>query len=716
MTPAQFLAERLKLSAIPPTAAAFAGIRAMTVQQARAKGHELHKKSSDGFLIPYYSAEGKPLKMFRWRNPRGKPKYKYTQPKGTGCWVYFPRVKGLNWKKILADPEILVYIVEGELKALSVCLAGVPAVALGGVWNYSLNKELLPELRRLAEGGRPIYIAFDSDAEDKPGVAAARHWLMRTLLDQRGQPAIVRIPHLPDPASPDKTGADDLVRITKLKDAKLLDYLDDLTAKDPFALAMYERNSKYVVDENTAEIIKLSDRNAYSYSSFCNVLEPYAVPALTKKGEPTQASAGHVWLGWPSRNMVAGRVYKPLSQDVSDITYAHEDGKRYLNNWLGWASEPQPDPEGVAKYWTRLLDHLFQAQHNESTREKEHRERCRRWFEMWWAYPVQHPGAKLHTVSVLLGHQGGGKSLVGDMVGWAVYGEHFQSISQKELESDFNAIYTANKSLVMGNEITARDYGKKRDVSEFLKAVITDPNILVNEKKEKKYKIQNLINLYLTSNYGDSFFLDDDDRRYFIWDIPDVKLRTAFGNADVDELVDYAQSEKGKAALHYHLLHLTIDPRIFQPHSAPPETEAKRNAKEYSQTEAQRWVGEFAADQESKTGKSEERVWLAKEELYKKFRSEPNTENYSFPTFQKALRTKCTYLGRSAVTMKILVQEHGRGLRVVEKKIKPGFWVLKHHKINGRFPTLADGVSMWKAQQDERIKNDPFFAAAQNKS
>jgi len=41
------------------------------------------------------------------------------------------------------------------------------------------------------------------------------------------------------------------------------------------------------------------------------------------------------------------------------------------------------------------------------------------------------------------------------MVGWAVYGRHFKHIAQKDLESDFNANYTANKSLVMGSEITA---------------------------------------------------------------------------------------------------------------------------------------------------------------------------------------------------------------------------------------------------------------------
>ena len=54
-----------------------------------------------------------------------------------------------------------------------------------------------------------------------------------------------------------------------------------------------------------------------------------------------------------------------------------------------------------------------------------------------------------------------------------------------------------------------------------------------------------------------------------------------------------AQSPKGNAALHYHLLTLPIDEGIFNPKGAPPDTNAKRWAKEYSQNAAQQWIQEF---------------------------------------------------------------------------------------------------------------------------
>ena len=241
-------------------------------------------------------------------------------------------------------------------------------------------------------------------------------------------------------------------------------------------------------------------------------------------------------------------------------------------------------------------------------------------------------------------------------------------------------------------------------MSEFLKFVITEPTVDVNEKHEKKYEIQNVINLYLTSNYGDAFFLDDDDRRYFIWDIPDTKLTDALGKAWVDELVKYAQSPKGRAALHYHLLHFPIDARIFQPQGSPPETEAKCRAKEYSQNEVQRWIEEFVESPESKTGRAGENVWLAREELYRKFRGELNTDHYPFNTFQKFLREKLVCIGRTKVEMAVINKN-----KLEWRKIQPGFWVLRDYKPNGRFPTLADVVSAWKAQQ--RKIADPFLDA-----
>ena len=167
--------------------------------------------------------------MWRERLANPLPGRKYLAPEGSGCQVYWPRVKGLDWSTILKNPKVPVAIVEGELKALCLCLAGVEvtAVAIGGVWNWVRNKQLLPDLARLAAGGRDILIIFDSDTEDKPQCSGARYWLAKAMLDTGGNVHIIRIPHLPDDKSPDKTGADDLVRLEELSGEKLYQRLQD---------------------------------------------------------------------------------------------------------------------------------------------------------------------------------------------------------------------------------------------------------------------------------------------------------------------------------------------------------------------------------------------------------------------------------------------------------------------------------------------------------
>ena len=203
--------------------------------------------------------------MWRRRLANPLPGRKYLAPEGSGCEVYWPRVKGLDWPTILKNPKEPVAIVEGEFKALCLCLAGgeVSAVAIGGVWNTSRNKELLPDLDRLAAGGRDILIIFDSDAKSKPQVSGARYWLANEMFNAGGKIRIIRIP-TPGCKSPDKTGADDLVRIEELRGEELYQRLQELedTRKFPMMHEFFRLNAKYVLNLKTGKIHEMipSDR------------------------------------------------------------------------------------------------------------------------------------------------------------------------------------------------------------------------------------------------------------------------------------------------------------------------------------------------------------------------------------------------------------------------------------------------------------------------
>jgi hypothetical protein len=711
-----FLKERLRLSAITPEAARYAGIQAMTVPAARAAGYELPGYPQDGFLLPYYNEAGKLIsEMWRWRNDTKNKKWRYVQPAGTGCRVYFPRVKGLDWRRVLADPKIPVFIVEGELKALSLTLAGVPAVALGGVWNYLTHKALLPELKQLAEGGRPTWIAFDSDTEDKSEVKRARYNLARALLDEHAEVHWLTLPHLADPDSPDKTGVDDLVRVSKSRDDKLRSRLTGLEETDRFAIQqhLYRMNAEYVFNRANARVYEVANpAQSWDDLKFARVIEPAPVVVSQKIGkggklEDVVGKLGRAWLEWPGHNLVKGQVYELQPQDAERSPYVTLDGQRYLNNWTGWASDPEPDPEGVAKYWTALLDHLFRKQHAETEAEKQERERARRWLEMWFAYPVQHPAAKLYSCAAILGAQGGGKTLLGNMVGWACYGRHFTDITQDQLDSRFTGSWAANRSFVMGSEVTSvADYRLQRKVSEMLKNWITGEEFDIEHKNIPSYKVRNVLNLYFTANQDDAFFLEDDDRRYFVYKIPDVKLTVAFGQPWVRAMDNYIRSPKGQAALHYHLLYeVKIDPKLFDPKGSPPITEAKRNAKEDSKNTAEHWLDKFAEAPEEYTDRPRGQKVFRVEEVHEAFLKSTNLEErkWSEQAFLRAMRKKFQNLGRKKVRIYI-----GNARDWTTKTYKPkfetkktGLWMRKPSYENGggeHFTTLAEAGTIWAKQ------------------
>src|ERR1019366_9398845 len=134
-------------------------------------------------FIPYYTAAGEEIVSandsdavyFRVRLlgelPKGftsKKATRYRQEPHSGVRAYFARVAGLSWPDILSNPQEPLLLTEGEFKSLVGCLNGFNVVGLGGVWNFTENGALLPELLAIAWKGRVVYIVFDSDVATNP--------------------------------------------------------------------------------------------------------------------------------------------------------------------------------------------------------------------------------------------------------------------------------------------------------------------------------------------------------------------------------------------------------------------------------------------------------------------------------------------------------------------------------------------------------------------
>jgi len=142
-----------------------------------------------GLLLPLYTTDGQNgLYVYRPDNPRviearskrepdGRYKnrvIKYEFPKGQSMRVDCPPV----CQPMLANPQIPLWITEGQKKADALASLGLCAIALLGVWNWRGKNALggttiLSDFDYIAFEGRDVRIVFDSDVMVKPEVRQA---------------------------------------------------------------------------------------------------------------------------------------------------------------------------------------------------------------------------------------------------------------------------------------------------------------------------------------------------------------------------------------------------------------------------------------------------------------------------------------------------------------------------------------------------------------
>jgi hypothetical protein len=155
----------------------------LTYVDAKTAGAHGFSPAHEGILIPYFHPiTGKLLltRRIRYLNPptiKGKLR-RYAQLEKTPVEAYF--ALGPDWKRIFADPNIPLHIVEGEIKALTAIKHGFITVGLGGVYNFG-GDILTPLLREVSWKGRKVYICFDSDAVSNNDVMRAEHKLATVL-------------------------------------------------------------------------------------------------------------------------------------------------------------------------------------------------------------------------------------------------------------------------------------------------------------------------------------------------------------------------------------------------------------------------------------------------------------------------------------------------------------------------------------------------------
>jgi hypothetical protein len=549
---------KLKASALDAQDLKALGIQAYTAAEVAAKPSMAVRLPAAGFVIPYYDVNSEYVDFFRFRylEPPARNGFaaltvqkelRYTQPPALKPRVYFSPL--FPWKELLArkPEERSFYITEGELKANCACKHGFPTLALGGVWNFRsarANQPLIPDLEQLDLKDVAIYIVYDSDAVTNPEVLKAENALARQLLKRGAVPKVLRLPEL---AKFKKVGLDDyLVARGAASFAKLTGKAEEWAA----SRALHEFNEEFLFLRESATVLDLEQRHRWTAQTAVNsvlVNRTFTVTEHRKKDAVmVEKRTAAEWLKWDGRGQLETVTYKPGAAPIVEGCW---------NGWRGWGLEETAVKRGSVEPWRELLDFIFDG----------HDVAHRRWFEQWLAYPLQHPGTKLFTATVLWGAQGTGKTLIGHTMS-RIYGENYTEVNERELHGGFNE-WAEYKQFALGDEITS---GDKRGVADHLKGLITQKFLRINPKHIKPYCLPDCINWLFTSNHCDAFFLEDDDRRYFVIEILKPPLPQAF----YDAYDAWYKSDAGAGALFYHLLHLDL--KNFSPMAPPPLTTSKQ--------------------------------------------------------------------------------------------------------------------------------------------
>jgi hypothetical protein len=463
-----------------------------------------------------------------------------------------------------------IYIHESCIKAINGAKLGKWSIGLNGVWGWMSTKHQIALIRELKELPWKMMelkacIIFDSNAADNTQVMAAISALAAKLFMICGVRATHRL--LPKKPNDDHWGFDDFCVhhgadvATAYLESEESNLLVDIGEVEMLKVKL---NAEVCVVRSMGRIAEQDTGTLMSRGTFTDV--NYADYVVYE--DEKQTNVPKSWLSDPRRTEVEEIVYEPGEDKIT---------KGNLNLWRGMGCDPA---KGDVSRWLDLLEN--------NVAQPELRE----WLIRWLAYPLQNPGKKMMSCALVFGPSGTGKDMFFRPLG-RIYGRNYVMVSNAELKTDFTSLYAA-KQFVHANELVkARTDGEV--VQQRIKMMVTSDHITVNMKGQPEYKIRNVINLALTSNYVDCVRLDADDRRVGV-----IEWRPKVSHRNDESywlpLLNWLDGE-GAAAIYYYLLGVSLEG--FDPGSWAPESDAKEEVKETGVTTVESWARRLAKDPDS---------------------------------------------------------------------------------------------------------------------
>ena len=225
-----------------------------------------------------------------------------------------------------------------------------------------------------------------------------------------------------------------------------------------------------------------------------------------------------------------------------------------------------------------FLDHVFHVICSKN-------EEVNHYITRWIASIIQIPNAKLETAIVIIGAMGTGKNLFGGVLCNLLNRYSINNIDDLDhIVGKFNAVIE-NKKLVVCNELASMLRGKNKNMDR-LKSIITEKEVLINQKYVAAHVCDNVANFIFLSNNPVPLIISDQDRRFVVT----MTSNHIVGNGEYFNKLGKLVEDK-RSAFYRHLFtyYSTIPIGDFK-HRVIPMTEAKEFIQEMSKSPYQEFI------------------------------------------------------------------------------------------------------------------------------
>lgn len=309
-----------------------------------------------------------------------------------------------------------------------------------------------------------------------------------------------------------------------------------------------------------------------------------------------------------------------------------------INMFAGWPLQPDR-----TKSCHLIVEHLY----NLCGRDDEIFE----WVTKWLAYPLQHPGAKMHTCMLFYGaHEGTGKNLFFEGVMEKIYGKDYSlTINQAMLQDSFNGWISHRLYCVADEVVSSAD---RRLLKNQIKTMITGLQHNINEKNMARKVEDNLTNFVFLSNESQPLLLDEFDRRHM------CVLVNETHSSDYFKALAAEIESGGVEAFYQYLLDYPLED--FSPATKPIKTRAHDELVRLGKTADRRFIEDWLnGDTDYPVGP------VASVHLYQAFKIWASQQGERFIPSQTAL---CITLGHFMSSSRKRVDVFGPGLSVEDLK------------------------------------------------